>query len=200
MFRRPSCKFWWEKWKEKKSANQSDCHSLSLPPSPPLPLPLSLWFTLAGGETGPCCRWGMLLCYKHTTTLDPLVTDDYRFGFICSPLLQKWCYKINSKGSTRTNGVILYSFNVPDYFFWPGQLSFTFSHEIPWDLPQYIVFSVSNEQRLLINSTKQTCFPKKQNSPSSWSPPLEWTVLLTPTVQYITHFDFLLSLQDFIFI
>lgn len=99
-----------------------------------LPLSLQNRFTLAGGETGPCCRWGMLLCYKHTTTLDPLVTDDYRFGFICSPLLQKWCYKINSKGSTRTNWVILYSFNVPDYCSWPGQLSFTFSHEIVYCL------------------------------------------------------------------
>lgn len=38
-----------------------------------------------------------------------------------------------------------------------------FSHETPWNLSLYIVFSVSNEQRLLIDSKEQTCFPKLQN-------------------------------------
>lgn len=45
--------------------------------------------TPADGGTGPCCRWGMLFSYKHISTLDPLVTEDCGFGFICSPLLRK---------------------------------------------------------------------------------------------------------------
>lgn len=69
-------------------------------------------YTLADGETGPCCRWEMLLCYKHTSTLDPLVMEDYGFGFICSLYYRNDAINLNPKGSTRTKTVKLYSFNV----------------------------------------------------------------------------------------